>query len=65
MPEERKVMLLSCPCCGGRPDWEYRDWNERDETGDDGTGWIECLTCHIRTPITDLDDATEIWNRRA
>ena len=34
--------LLPCPVCGGIAEFEYTPWNEETETGDDGTGWVEC-----------------------
>ncbi len=56
--------LLSCPFCGKEAVFEYRDWNEKTETGDDGTGWIHCTGCYIYTKCDIPENLVKIWNRR-
>lgn len=58
--------LKPCPFCGGEAEWEYREWNRHDETGDDGTGWARCTNRGCGAQIfDDRDSAIERWNRRA
>ena len=56
--------LLPCPFCAGVAEWEYTPWNEETETGDDGTGWVECQSCHVQMTGYDRDDAEARWNKR-
>ena len=56
--------LLPCPFCCGEAEFEYTPWNEETETGDDGTGWIECQVCHVQMNGFDRDDAEQRWNKR-
>ena len=62
MMEDR---LRECPFCGGKVEWEYTPWDEETQTGDDGTGWIECTKCHVQV-IFGLyrDSDEEKWNTR-
>ena len=55
--------LLPCPFCAGVAEWEYTPWNEETETGDDGTGWVECQSCHVQMTGYDRDDAEARWNK--
>ena len=57
-------ILLPCPFCGGIAEWEYTDWNESDESGDDGMGRIVCQSCPAEMH-GDRDDAENKWNSRA
>ena len=57
------VNLLPCPLCGGSVEWEYIDWDEETQTGDDGMGYIECKSCRIKVQ-GDRDQAATRWNRR-
>lgn len=57
--------LKPCPLCGGQAEFEYTPWDEDTETGDDGTGWIECQTCHLTLAGYDRDEADRRWNTRA
>lgn len=56
--------LKPCPLCGGAAEWEYTPWNEEDQSGDDGTGWIECHQCRLRLVGYDRDEAERRWNIR-
>jgi len=56
--------LLPCPFCGGNAEWQYADWDENTETGDDGTGFVVCQSCRAEIFGHDRDDAERIWNRR-
>jgi hypothetical protein len=56
--------ILPCPFCGGNAEFEYSEWNEHTETGDDGMGFIECEICHTKSTYTHYDDAVDRWNRR-
>ena len=64
MPDIFDAKLLPCPFCGGAAEWEYTPWNEETETGDDGTGWVECAVCHVQMTGYDRDDAEQRWNKR-
>ncbi len=57
--------LKPCPLCGGRAEWEYTPWDEETQTGDDGTGWIECAGCGLTLAWHDRDSAEDRWNNRA
>ena len=57
--------LKPCPFCGGAAEFEYTTWNEETEEGDDGTGWIECQSCHVQMGGFDRDDAEARWNKRS
>ena len=49
MPE-----LKPCPCCGGKPTFDYRDTS------------VFCVKCGMQTACsTDEKRANEVWNRRA
>ena len=56
--------LKPCPLCKSEAEWEYRDYNSIDGTGDDGTGYIRCSNCDIRYFGHNRDDAIEKWNKR-
>ena len=57
--------LKPCPLCGGQAEWEYAEFNEKDETGDDGTGKIECQSCRLSLFGYDYFEAKRTWNRRS
>lgn len=57
--------LLPCPFCGAQAEWEYTPWNEETESGDDGSGWVECTGCHVQMPCGCRDEADERWNMRS
>lgn len=56
--------LLPCPFCGAGAEWEFTPWDEETQTGDDGTGWIECTVCHVQMWGDSRDAGAEQWNRR-
>ncbi|NMD19131.1 MAG: hypothetical protein GYA76_02455 [Verrucomicrobia bacterium] len=56
--------LLPCPFCGGIAEWEYTPWQEDTQTGDDGSGWIECQGCHAQMIGYCFDEAYDRWNSR-
>ena len=56
--------LRPCPLCGGVAEWEYKEWNEETETGDDGTGLVECRVCGLKLFGHDREDAERRWNAR-
>lgn len=61
----RETALKPCPLCGGRAEWEYDQWNEADETGDDGMGEIRCTNCRLTLAGYDRDAAETLWNERS
>ena len=57
--------LLPCPFCGGKAEWEYTEWDEENDTGDDGTGFIRCRECYVQVSwFTDRDGSVERWNKK-
>lgn len=56
--------LKPCPLCGGSAEFEYTPWQEETETGDDGSGFVECKVCRITLFGYDRDDAEIRWNTR-
>lgn len=61
---EKQSRILPCPFCGEQAEWEFTPWDDATETGDDGTGWIECHGCRVQMFSIDMDDGIEKWNRR-
>ena len=57
--------LLPCPFCGATAEWEYTPWNDENESGDDGSGWVECIGCHVQMHCGCRDEADERWNKRS
>lgn len=58
-------LINNCPLCGAVVSFEYIEWNEIDETGDDGTGFIECCECHLKLDTGDGKETTiGAWNKR-
>lgn len=55
--------LKPCPFCGASAEWEYTPWDDKTQTGDDGTGWIECTGCHIKMDGYCREEAEERWNK--
>lgn len=60
-----ELAIKSCPFCGSEAAFEFRDYNEEKDIGDDGTGWVRChnYECGIYV-FGDFDSAIEKWNRR-
>lgn len=57
--------LLRCPFCYSPASFEFREYNESDGSGDDGTGWARCQNADCRASIFDnWSDAIIKWNRR-
>lgn len=56
--------LLPCPFCGNRAEWEYKDLDETDLSGDDGSGWIKCTGCPVSIFSRDKEEGYEQWNKR-
>jgi hypothetical protein len=56
--------LKPCPLCGGKANWEYKDWDMESETGDDGTGWIRCHDCTLVLFGGFREEAEVQWNKR-
>lgn len=56
--------LLPCPFCGNRAEWEYKDLDEEDRSGDDGSGWIECTGCPVAIFSCDKEEGYKQWNKR-
>jgi hypothetical protein len=56
--------LMPCPFCGGAAEWEYTPWDEESRSGDDGTGWVECQSCHVQMSGYDREDGEKRWNAR-
>lgn len=57
--------INDCPLCGTPVEWEYLEWQEESETGDDGTGFIECKECLLKLDTGNYRDSTiKIWNKR-
>jgi hypothetical protein len=57
--------LRSCPLCGGTAEWEYRDFDADEETGDDGTGFVKCQSCGLELFGGFQEEAENQWNVRA
>jgi hypothetical protein len=58
------MQLKPCPFCNNPVESEYADWNEIDDTGDDGSCFIECQKCCIKMTDYDKDELEERWNTR-
>jgi len=56
--------LSPCPFCGDVAEWEYTEYDLETETGDDGTGHIECKGCHVKMVGYDREDTEQRWNTR-
>lgn len=56
--------LKPCPLCGSAVEWEYRDYDDSSDTGDDGSGVIYCWKCNLSLFDGDYDSALAKWNRR-
>lgn len=58
--------LLPCPFCGSPAEFEYTDYNEDTDEGDDGMGYTQCTNRECGASFfDDHDSAYEKWNRRA
>lgn len=56
-------MIKDCPFCGGKAEIDFTEYDEKTDTGNDGTAWVECINCHAK--IFDYwEFAIEKWNRR-
>jgi hypothetical protein len=60
----QETELRPCPLCGGVAEWEYTEWDEETETGDDGTGYIKCQNCRLELFGHDREDTEHQWNDR-
>lgn len=58
--------LKNCPFCGSKAEFEYADWDEETETGDDGTGKILCqnFDCRATMFAPYKESGYERWNNR-
>lgn len=58
--------LKKCPFCGSDAEFEYTEWDEETETGDDGTGTIRCKNIDCRANIFAYckDIGYAKWNKR-
>ena len=55
--------IKHCPFCGSPAEFEYTPWDEEDQSGDDGSGKVECIKCGASISGY-VDDAIEKWNSR-
>jgi hypothetical protein len=55
--------IKPCPFCGSKADFEYDPWNDEDQSGDDGSGYVECSACDASISGY-VDDVIEKWNSR-
>ena len=63
MTTETTPEIKHCPFCGSLAWFEYAPWNEDDQSGDDGSGKVECIKCFASIGGS-KDDAIEKWNTR-
>jgi Lar family restriction alleviation protein len=56
--------IKPCPFCGGEAEFSYTPWDDDEQVGDDGTGWVVCQSCNVQIYGHTREDAIEKWNTR-
>ncbi len=59
--------LKPCRFCGSAAEFEFKDWDEETESGDDGMGWLKCQNndCGVGFFGYCLDEKLyKKWNRQ-